>query len=399
MNFERLTEHLNYLVDEVKTPSVDCIVYKNHELIYRHMTGKADIEENKAIKGDEIYIIYSMTKLLTCTSALQLYEQGRFSFDDPVSKYLPEFEKMRITSDELDTSSSAKVASGSNMGEKLDINDNGYAQNPITVMNLFTMTSGLDYNFTAPYIKEALSRGKTSTRDLVGVIAQTVLGFEPGTRYRYSLSHDVLGALIEIWSGMSLGEYMKKNIFEPLGMKNTFFGVPKDEATLSKMIARYTFGNEGTPERVELKCPYNLSDDYESGGAGLCSTTEDYALFLDAMACGGVGKNGSRILNEETVKLMATNHLSGKAIEDFDQMRPGYGYGLGVRVHINKEKSGALSPLGEFGWDGAAGCYSMVDPENHISVTYFQQIHNWKLEIQKGIRDNLYLEMQEMGLL
>ncbi len=394
MNFTKLTSYLNYLVDEMKTPGVDCIVHKNHEMVYRYFTGKSDIEADKNIVGDELYIIFSMTKMLTCTAALQLYEKGKYKLDDPISMYLPEFEKMKITSDELDTESSAKVASGTNMGDTTQKTESGYAKNSITVMDLFTMNAGLDYNLFADGIKAALAEGKTSTRDLVGAMSETVLGFEPGTRFRYSLCHDVLGALIEIWSGKKLSEYMAENIFKPLGMKNTFFGVPKDEERLSKMSARYTFNEKGEPVRVPLECVYNLSEDYESGGAGLCSCTEDYALFLDAMACGGVGKSGNRILSAETVKLMGTDHLKGQSCEDFDALRPGYGYGLGVRVHKDKERSGSLSPVGEFGWDGAAGCFSMVDIKNKISITYFQQIHAWKLEIQNGLKNALYSEFE-----
>ena len=390
MDFTNLTNYLDYLVNEVNTPGVDCIVYKNHEMIYRHFAGKSDIEADKNIVGDEIYIIYSMTKMLTCTAALKLYEQGKYKLDDNISKYLPEFEKMKITADKLDTESSERVASGKTAGDLSENTESGYAKNSITVMDLFTMSAGLDYNLSADGIKEALSQGKTSTRDLVGAMSKTVLGFEPGTRFRYSLCHDVLGALVEIWSGKKLGEYMKENIFEPLGMKNTFFGVPKDEAHLSKMVARYSFNKEGKPERLPLECGYNLSEDYESGGAGLCSCTEDYALFLDALACDGMGKSGNRILKPETVKLMGTDHLTGKRCEDFDIMRPGYGYGLGVRVHKDKERSGSLSPVGEFGWDGAAGCFSMVDPKNNISMTYFQQIHKWDIKIQTGLKNALY---------
>ncbi len=392
MEFSKLTNYLDYLVREVKTPGVDCIVCKDHEVIYRYFTGKSDIEADKDVKGDEIYIIFSMTKMLTCTAALQLYEKGKYIMSDPISKYLPEFEKMKITADALDTEAALKVASGSSMGEAVENSHDGYAKNPITVRDLFTMSAGLDYDLQAEGIKAALAEGKTSTRDLVGAMSKTILGFEPGTRYRYSLCHDVLGALVEIWSGMSLGEYMTENIFRPLGMKNTFFGVPTDEERLSRMAARYTFA-DGKPERLPLECVYNLSPDYESGGAGLCSTTEDYALFLDAMACGGMGKSGNRILSSETVKLMQTDHLTGERCADFDAMRPGYGYGLGVRTHINKAKSGSLSPIGEFGWDGAAGGFSMVDTENKISMTYFQEIHAWDIRLQTGLKNALYADL------
>ena len=389
MDFTNLKNYMNRLVNEYHTPGVDCIVYKDHEIIFRYYAGMSDIENNKKMTGDELYLIFSMTKMITCTAALQLFEQGKYKLDDPISKYLPEFEKMKISYDEIDSESASKVTTGSTIGEDSKKTESGYAQNKITVKHLFTMGAGLDYALYDEPIMNALNSGKTSTRELVRAMSEKVLGFEPGTRYNYSLCHDVLGALIEIWSGEKLGDYMRKNIFEPLGMKNTFFGVPEDEEKLEKMAARYTYEN-GKPKRLNLECAYNLSKEYQSGGAGLTSCTEDYALFLDAFACGGIGKNGNRILMHETVNLMKTNHLQGRQCEDFNQLRPGYGYGLGVRTHINKEESKSLSPLGEFGWDGAAGAFSMVDTENKLSLTYFQHIHDWDLKIQTEMRNVLY---------
>lgn len=391
MDFTKLKECLDRMISEYGAPGVDCIVCKDHEQLFRYYAGFSDIENNKKVCGNELYIIFSMTKMLTCTCALQLYEQGKFKLDDPVSMYLPEFEKMRITNEALDTESAVKIASGKSQGEKLHVSADGYAKNPITIKDLFTMSAGLDYDLGAKGITEALAAGKTSTRDLVKAISETVLGFEPGTRFRYSLCHDVIGALIEVWSGMTFGEYMKKNLLEPLGMKDTFFGIPKDEERLSRMAARYEYDGDHKPRLMALECPYTLADGYESGGAGLISSTEDYALFLDALASGGVGKTGNRILKEETIKLMGgTNHLKGMQLEDFGVLRPGYGYGLGMRTHMNPSLSGSLSPVGEFGWDGAAGAFSLVDPENRISLTYFQQIHGWDVVIQSEIRNALY---------
>ncbi len=389
MNYENLTNCLNNFHQKYNVPGLDCIVCRNHEIIFRHTSGYNDIETEKKLKGDELYLIFSMTKMLTCTAALQLYEKGKFNLNDPVSMYLPEFEKMKITADELNSSNTDKITSGKSVGETVNNQSDGYAKNPITIRHLFTMTAGLNYDLKAPGIKKALDDGKTSTRDLVGALAETVLSFEPGTRYRYSLCHDVLGALIEIWSGKKLGEYMQENIFAPLGMKNTFFDAPKDEEQIAKMASRYSL-IDGKLVKQPLECVFNLSPDYESGGAGLTSCTEDYALFLDAMACGGIGKSGNRILSSRTVELMRTNHLSGQPLEDFNNARNGYGYGLGVRTHIDKARSGSLSPIGEFGWDGAAGCFAMVDCENKISMTYFQHSHRWDIRMQTEMRNALY---------
>ena len=389
MNFDKLTECLDNILEREQIPGLDCIVYRDHEMIYRHFIGKSDLENDVDMNGSELYLIYSMTKMLTCTAALQLLERGRYLLDDPVSCYLPEFAEMKLSSEPFDPYSPAKVITGGE-DERIAAEACVYAKRQMTVRHLFTMTGGLDYAKADGSITAALSEGRVSTKDLVCAMANKTLGFEPGTRYRYSLCHDVLGALVEVWSGQSLGEYMKENIFAPLGMKDTFFDVPRDEKRLSRMAARYSKAH-GKLHRMPLVCDFNLSPEYQSGGAGLTSSAEDYAVFLDAMACGGIGRNGARILSSATVEMMGTNHLKDKALEDFDRLyRPGYGYGLGVRVHMDKAKSGSLSPLGEFGWDGAGGAFSMVDPTNKLSMVYFQHMHGWSIRVQNEMRNALY---------
>lgn len=389
MKFENLKNCIDKLVSDPLRHTADVLVYRNHELLFRYFTGVKDIENGGEIKGDEYYFIYSMTKMITCCCALQLLEQGKYNLDDPISKWLPEYAKMKITAETLNTENAVKIASGQTAGEDIDVSDDGYAKTPITVRHLFTMTAGLDYNLFDAAIKNAIAAGKTSTRELVRAMADKTLGFEPGTRFRYSLCHDVLGALVEVCSGEKFGNYMRKNIFEPLGMKNTFFGLPEDVSKMPSLYSNYSENFKKEP----LRCVYNLTNDYESGGAGLTSTTEDYALFLDAVACGGVGKTGNRILKEETIKLWSTNQLSGAAADDFDNMRRGYGYGLGVRVHTDPTRSNTISPVGEFGWDGAAGAFAMVDRENNISLTYFQNVLG-NAPDQCAIRNALYKDLE-----
>jgi len=389
MNFTNLKNSMDKMIKEYNVPGLDCIVYKDHEMVFRYITGMSDLENKKEMKGNELYLIFSMTKMLTCTGVLQLYEQGKFGLDDPISKYLPEFDRMKITANAINAEEAKKITTGNVMGGSEEITDDGYAKNKITVKHLLTMGAGLDYVLGDAAISDALAQDKKSTRDLVGAMANKVLGFEPGTRFRYSLCHDVLGALIEVWSGKSFGEYMSENVFKPLGMNNTFFGMPKGEQ-LKRTAALYTYNSERKPVRVDLTCPYILSEEYESGGAGLTSCAEDYAIFLDALSCFGTAKNGYKLLSPESVKLMSTNHLTGKQSEDFYLIRPGYGYGFGVRTHIDESKSGSLSPIGEFGWDGAAGAFSLVDTKNKLSLTYFQHVHNWDVKMQSEIRNALY---------
>ena len=393
MTFEKVRQVLDSFVQE-GIPGVDCIITIDHREVFRYFTGYANREAGRKIDGSELYLIFSMTKMLTCTCALQLYEKGKFHLTDPISKYLPAFATMQITEQALDVESGVKVATGRSMGEHTAVTRDKTAKKPITVKTLLTMTAGLDYNLYAPGIRTAMEAGKATTQELVEAMAQTVLGFEPGTRFRYSLCHDVLGALIEKWSGMSLGEYMHAHIFAPLGMKDSFFGVPKDEQRLSLLAQLYRFNEDGTVKPVNQENPYNLTECYESGGAGLTSTTADYAVFLDALACDGMGKNGYRLLQSATVALMAQNHLTGQALEDFHALHQGYGYGFGVRTHMNSAESGSLSPLGEFGWDGAAGAFSLVDRENKLSVSYFQHVHETGYAFQRRLRNALYRDLK-----
>lgn len=393
MAFERVRQILDCFTQE-GIPGVDCIITVDHQEVFRYFTGYANRETGKKTDGSELYLIFSMTKMLTCTCALQLYEQGKFQLDDSISRYLPAFSEMQLTQQALDVEAGAKVATGQSMGEHTAVTRDQTAKNPITVKHLLTMTAGLDYNLYAPGIRSAMEAGKATTQELVEAMAQTVLGFEPGTRFRYSLCHDVLGALIEIWSGMSLGEYMHKYIFAPLRMTDTFFGMPKDTKRLAQL---YRFDEERQVVLAQPENPFQLTEAYESGGAGLTSTTADYAVFLDALACDGMSKTGYRLLQSSSVALMSQNYLTGQALEDFHALHQGYGYGFGVRTHMNSTESGSCSPIGEFGWDGAAGAFSLVDRENKLSVSYFQHVHETGYAFQRRLRNAVYQDLQERG--
>ena len=383
MDFTNLKTCMDKLIDEHNVPGLDVIVNYDHKEVFRYTRGFSDIENKRKMQGNELYDIYSMTKLITCVCALQLVEKGKISLDDEIFKFLPEFEKMKISEHDFDDGT--KVMTGTGEEKQIKSDFTGFAKNQITIKHLFTMSAGLDYAIGSDYIQNAVSSGVKSTREIVKTFSQTVLGFEPGTRFRYSLCHDVLGAIIEVVSGKKFGDYMKENVLEPLGMKNTSFDVSNDE----RVMVKYRKEN-GVVKKVGQGNWFRITDEYQSGGAGLVSTTEDYALFLDALACGGVGKNGNRVLSEELVKLMGTNQLSGKALEDFDKLRKGYGYGLGVRTHLDPSSSGSLSPIGEFGWDGAAGAFALVDTKNKLSLTYLQQMYGWSMEVQNLIRNALY---------
>lgn len=375
MDFTKLTEFLDSIPD-LGVPGVDCIVQQGYETIYRHQAGFSDREAKTPMKGDEAFFLYSASKPITCTAVLQLYEQGKLLLTDPVSNYIPEFRNMQVQHQRGNGETFLSPA-----------------RYEISIANLMSMTAGLNYDLSSPAIQEVArkTQGRCPTVEVARALASQPLCYEPGTRWQYSLAHDVLGAVVEIVSGMRFGEYLRKNLFDPLGMENTRFAHSDDLP--ANMMAQYRRKNDtGEVFRITLTNEYILGSEYESGGAGLVSTLADYSRFLAAMANGGVSADGVRILSRNTIDLMRLNQLSGTQMGDYDWPQfAGYGYGLGVRTMVDPARGGANSPLGEFGWAGAAGAYLLIDPQNKISMFYVQHMRE-SLEsyIHPRLRNVLY---------
>ena len=352
---EKITSYLDSLVEK-GIPSVDCIIYKDHKQIYRHMNGTCDAAKSVKVQADQRYLMFSMTKVQTMTAVMQLVEQGKLSLEDEVSKYLPAY-------------SDLKVKSGDGTED---------CKTTLKLWHLLSMQSGLDYDLQRPGIVRVLKeKGQAAgTVEIAESFAESPLLFEPGTHFQYSLSHDVVGAIIEIVSGMSFGEYLKKNIWEPLGMKDTFFAKP-DNTGLERLAQQYTTNEKGIVP-MEQSCNYQLTESYESGGAGLVSCTEDYAKLADTLACGGESAEGIRILKPETVEQIKKNLLCDAGIEDIanNMGRHGYGYGCGMQVFMWPEKVGSPAPAGIFGWDGAAGSCIQMDTASKTSFVYTQHVRN-----------------------
>lgn len=355
MNFDRVDEYLKRELKKEKTYGMSCRVMQGYETVYNKSFGFADKENQKKMQGDELYNFYSMTKPLTCTAALQLFEKGYFLLNDPLYEYIPEFREMTFK----DADGSIKKCS-----------------RDILIRDLFTMTAGFDYNLEGEFIKAARQNGKTDTLSVIKELSKYPLLFEPGRRWQYSLCHDVLAALVETVSGEKFSEYVKKNIFAPLGMTRSGFN-PKDFDE-GDFAVQYKF-NEKTQktERTNLQNMFRLGNEYESGGAGLISCIDDYSKFAMALANGGIGESGAKILGRRTIGLMKRNHLTPEQLPTLDWRElTGFGYGLGVRTLMNPEKAETNAPVGEFGWNGAAGSYLLVDTENKISIVYTQHLLN-----------------------
>jgi len=358
MNFQPLTDYLDSLPG-IGIPGVDCVVQQGYQTVYRHWSGDADREKGTAMTGQERFFLYSSSKPITCLAALQLYERGKFLLTDPLYEYIPEYRHMAVK---------RTLENGETVLEE--------AKHPIRIADLFAMTGGFSYDLDLPAIRRVQEEtgGRAPTLAVAKALAEEPLLFEPGSQWYYSISHDVIGALIEVVSGKTFGAYLKENVFEPLEMTRT--GFERSPEVLSSMMKQYRRDDvTGVVSPVELSNEYILGTEYESGGAGLISCVDDYIKFISALANDGYGANGSRIISRGTIDLMRTNFLGPQQLKSMDwEELQGYGYGLGVRTMMDRAVSGSNGTLGEFGWCGAAGTYLLIDPEKHLSLFYAQQV-------------------------
>ena len=384
MNFTKLTEFLENDVMEMGVPGCDIAIYKDHREIYRHTVGYDNLEKKTPLKKDVLYNLYSCTKVATCTAAMQLVDSGKILITEPLSKYIPEYENMTVKYKNEDGTVGVRPA-----------------KNPILIKHLFSMSAGFNYDISSPAIKRVSEEkcGRATTLDIIRALAEEPLEFEPGTEYRYSLCHDVLGALVEVVSGMRLGDYMKKYIFDPLGMVDTSFDCTPDKYARIATEYSYDRKNKKAVEVSNTSNRYRLSigTEYQSGGAGLLSTVDDYILLADALANLGVGKNGKRILSSRAVNLMRQNQLDDFRLSQFRTKAHlmGYGYALGVRTNMLPESAGNLAPLGEFGWDGARSAYLSADPENRLAVYYGQHLDGFHEILHPRLRNVIYSCLDE----
>ncbi len=378
----------NYLdnIDKNIVPSLRLIVKKGTETVFDYFSARKDVYESE--KNKDLYYLFSLSKVITCTAAMKLIEDNKMSLDDPVYKYLPEYENLYIG------------GSYQECHKVIDKEAMPKAKNTLTLKHLFTMGGGFTYDLGHPEILKVLeeTNGQATTRDIAMAIAKMPLLFEPGENYTYSLCHDIIGAIIEVVSGKSFFDYLDEIIFTPLDMKDTFF--QPDENHLKRMHAQFRIDPDFFIAKEQKKaCAYSLSKKYESGGAGLVSTADDYIKFVSCLA-NGESESGYSILKRESIDIMRTPRLCEKAQKSFaiNPTKAGYSYGLGVRTHVDPHLSHGLSPIGEYGWDGAAGAYALIDPENKISLIYTQHVMGCGYaysHIHPTIRNLVYKAMEK----
>ncbi|HJA92465.1 MAG TPA: beta-lactamase family protein [Candidatus Eisenbergiella merdipullorum] len=355
MDFVKLGNYIDCLESTYHIPAAAITVYHNDRCVFRHFAGYADAAGTRPMKGTSQFFLYSASKVITCTAAMILMEEGKLSLMDEAGKFYPAFARMKVKA------------------------ENGLreAKNKLTVLSLLTMTGGLSYEMDAEPLLQFRNQKhhENIMEDAMNAIAQIPLDFEPSTHYQYSLCHDVIGGIIEKASGIRLGEYLQSRIFEPLGMQYTRFGF--DETQNPNFLEQYSYKDENgckISRAIPKICGFSMIPGYESGGGGLVSCLDDYGKFVGMLAAGGVTADGKRILSEQSIDRMRTPSLSPVCEKEFIRWDQGYSYGLGVRTMVDREKKHAKSPIGEFGWDGAAGAFNFIDTKNDLAMFYAQHV-------------------------
>ncbi len=326
----------------IGVPGFDAIILKDGQCVFRHSGGFSNVEEQVPIQGNERFNIYSSSKMITCTAALQLWEQGLLSLDDPLSAYFPEYLSMTVRCGD----------------------DIVPARTPITIRHLLTMTAGFSYDFNSPALRQlkAATNGQCTTAEVARAVAREPLLFQPGTKWGYSLGHDVLAAVIEVVSGVPFSQYIRTHIFEPLGMGDSSIGA--SDAELQTVSPLYAYDRQTGTRTCLGKTDYarlEVGSRFESGGAGCISTLEDFVKFLEAL------RIGDSILKRDTIDMMTSDQLTDGQRNTFWW---GHRCSFGFGVHC--PKAGTDNPF--FGWGGAAGAEPLVDREHGITFFFVRHI-------------------------
>ena len=345
----RLTAIMQREIDARRLPGVSMLIARRGKVGYRRDMG-ALRPDGPALAGDGIFRIYSMTKPIVSVALMMLVEEGRLFIADPIAKFLPEFANPRV---------------GIEKDGKLEL---VAAKRPITVQDLLRHTSGLSYGFTGNsavqrlYLEARLGSPNASSAEFVAALAKLPLLQQPGTSWDYSHSTDVVGRIVEIVSGQTLGALLREKIFAPLGMNDTGFFATSDKY---ERLAEPFDKDPDTGTEVKL-LDARTAPKFESGGGGLVSTMDDYARFMQMLYAGGTLGN-ARILGRKTVSFMASDHLGPNVrVGTTFLLAPGHGFGLGFAVRRDEGMAPTPGTVGEFFWGGIAGTAFWIAPQEEL---------------------------------
>jgi CubicO group peptidase (beta-lactamase class C family) len=358
---ERLHALLQKEVDDKQLPGIVTVLARHGKVVDFKTYGKKDLASGAPMDKDTIFRIYSMTKPVTGVAMMILYEQGKWSPGDPISKYIPEFAHLKVF-------------------KGLDANSQPILEDPVhppTMAELMSHNAGFTYGIFGNTPVDRMYRdvnvlGSENLQQMIDKLGKLPLLYQPGTKWVYSVSVDIQGYIIEKLSGKPLGEFMRENIFQPLGMKDTSFHV--DQAKSSRFATLYTVNPKGelvTTTGGNVALDYSKEPTMPSGGGGLTSTTRDYLRFAQMLLNGGE-LDGARILSPLSVALMRTNRLSPAVMNSgefgiaFFHVSPGFGFGFDFGVYTDPGYIGHPVGKGTFTWGGAAGTWFWIDPTNDV---------------------------------
>lgn len=359
--FQKIEKVLQSAIDDENVVGHSVLAYHDGEVIYYNEWGQRDLKNQLPIERDTIFRIYSMSKPITSVAVMQLVEAEKIDLDEPISTYLPELGDLKV----------------------LERGKEVRADREMTTRDLLRHTSGLTYGFFGDtevdqaYRRNGVLLTDRNIEDTVSKLSKIPLLHQPGQRFHYSVSTDVLGRLIEVVSEERFDDYLQEHIFEPLGMEDTFFTVPRNKRD---RFAELYEGRQGNLRRKNALASYRFlnANDFDSGGGGLCSTMDDYLVFCKMLLAGGT-LNDHQILQKESIDEMFKNQL-----EEVTQNSRRFQFGLGFRVF----------PEGDFGWGGAAGTRFWVNPEKQLVILYMVQMNpygrrDWGNRFRKAVYDSL----------
>lgn len=363
---KRINRFMQGYIEDKKLAGAVTMLARRGEVFHLENYGVQDLESGAAVERDTIFRLYSMTKPITSVAVMMLYEEGRFSLDDPVGKFIPAFADMKVLEGMGETGMRL-------VGQ----------ERPITIRHLLTHTSGLSYGLhrdtpiDAMYHESKIADADSTLKEVMDRLARIPLVNQPGTKWRYSISPAVLGYLVEVVSGKPFDKFLRERIFTPLGMGDTSFFVPEEK--LGRLATAYVPSRGGgiAPHEGSITTRHRRPHAMMSGGAGLVSTATDYMRFCQMMLNGGV-LNGERLLAPKTVELMRSDHLTDDlkpyAVEDrFHGYTKGCGFGLGFSVVNDIAQHGVPGSNGMYCWFGAASCYFWIDPAEELIAILMTQ--------------------------
>ena len=372
---KQLDANINQWIKEDQLNGATAIILRNGKIVYHKSFGFANKQQNVPMKNDNIFRIASMTKPIISVAAMMLYEEGRFLLTDPISKFIPEFKDPVVL-------------------DKYNATDTTYttvpAKREITMRDIFAHTSGIGYaqigsgTANAIYYRHKINGGigtpYSTLKDVITRLAKLPLLTQPGEEFYYGLNTDVLGYLIEVISGMPLDKYLQQKIFEPLGMKDTYFFLPKEKQ--ARLVPLYV--QQGSKIKLQIQdslidlngtfsrdFPKTSNGTYFSGGAGLSSTAYDYALFGQMLLNGGE-LNGKRILSQGTIRLMTSNQIGDHLMWGDANKTRRFGLGFGILTEYAERTT--MIPAGSYGWDGMFASHYWTDPKNKMVVVFMRNI-------------------------